>query len=264
MTQGARVFAAQRYRLSTLKVASHLLVAVVAGRKTLHACGRTVRALQGHGVMIARGTQWDVVNDPCGRRQYEAWALAFDDAMVCALPKSVTQPTRVASPAQVLALDDQVLEAIRRTLPGERQTSKTLLAHRSTEVLLMLAERGWSFPPSRDLSWAERIQRMVSQRPDADWSASAIASGFHMSESSVRRRLQDGPQTLAALVRDARLQAALGMLQSTDLSVGEVAQSCGWASHSRFSAAFQARWGVAPSVVRSRMKETAQNLTGSG
>ena len=84
---------------------------------------------------------------------------------------------------------------------------------------------------------------------------------FHMSESSLRRRLQDGQQTLAALVRDARLQVALGMLQTSALSVGEVAQCCGWASHSRFTAAFQQRWGVSPSVVRARMKESAQELT---
>jgi transcriptional regulator GlxA family with amidase domain len=54
------------------------------------------------------------------------------------------------------------------------------------------------------------------------------------------------------------------MLQTSDLSVGEVAQHCGWESHSRFTAAFQQRWGVAPSVVRARMKESAQDLTDKG
>lgn len=59
MSPGARVFAAQRYRLSTLTVPSDLLVAVVAGRKVLHASGQAITVQQRQGVMIARGTQWD-------------------------------------------------------------------------------------------------------------------------------------------------------------------------------------------------------------
>ena len=128
----------------------------------------------------------------------------------------------------------------------------------------MLAEKGWRFAPTQELSWIERIQRLVSQRPDANWNVADIAKAFHLSESSLRRRLQESQQTLATVVRDARLQVAVGLLQTSELSVGEVAQRCGWASHSRFTAAFQERWGVAPSVVRARMKENAQNLTDQG
>lgn len=128
----------------------------------------------------------------------------------------------------------------------------------------MLAEKGWCFAPAQAMSWAERIQRMVCQRPGEAWTVAAVANAFHMSESSLRRRLVDSQQTLAALVREARLQVALGMLQTTDMSIGEVAQCCGWASHSRFTAAFQQRWNVPPSVVRARMKEDAQDLTDLG
>lgn len=98
----------------------------------------------------------------------------------------------------------------------------------------------------------------------------ALASVFHTSESTLRRRLEDAGLPLATLVRDTRLEVALGLLQTTSLSVGEVAQRCGWASHSRFSAAFQARWGVPPRLVRSqpagphRLEETAHPLTETG
>ena len=111
----------------------------------------------------------------------------------------------------------------------------------------------------------------MTQRPDADWSAHALAAAFHVSESTLRRRLDDAHQPLATLVRHTRLEVALGLLQTTSLSVGEVAQRCGWASHSRFSAAFQARWGVPPNVVRSQptaadhaLTGLAHTLTGSG
>lgn len=264
MSQGARVFAAQCYRLSTLTVPSDLLVAVVAGHKVLHTAGQAITVQPRQGVMLARGTRWDVVNDPHGQRQYEAWVLAFDDDLVREFHQQVGDRVHVVTSAEVIALDDELLAALQRTLPTPHSVSPTLLRHRSLEVMLMLAEKGWCFAHKHALSWAERIQRMVSQSPNADWNVSAVASAFHMSESSLRRRLQDDQQTLAALVRDARLQVALGMLQTTEMGVGEVAQSCGWTSHSRFTAAFQQRWGVAPSVVRARMKESGQDLTDQG
>lgn len=264
MWQGARVFAAQRYRLSTLTVPSDLLIAVVAGRKVLHTCGCAVTVQQGQGVMIARGTQWDVVNDPHGQRQYQAWALAFDEHLVHEFNQQVGEQVRTVNAAEVLQLDDDLLDALQRTLPSDRHPSPALLRHRNLEVMLLLAEKGWCFAPTQTMSWPERIQRMVSQRPEKEWTVAALAEAFHMSESSLRRRLDDSQQTLAALVRDARLLVALGMLQTTEMSVGEVAQRCGWTSHSRFTAAFQQRWSVPPSVVRARMKEQAQNLTDQG
>lgn len=264
MPPSARVFAAQRYRLSTLTVPSDLLVAVVAGRKVLHGSGRTVTAHQGQAVLISRGTQWDVVNDPYGQRQYEAWVLPFDDALVREFTPPTAERTQAVGSAQVVKLEDDLLSALQRTLPNEPSVSFALQRHRSLEVMLMLAEKGWSFSPIQEVSWTERIQWMVRQRPAQNWTVESLAKAFCMSESSLRRRLTGSTFTLAELVRNARLQVALGMLQTTDMSVGEVAQHCGWASHSRFTAAFQQRWNVVPSVVRSRMKESAQNLTDQG
>ena len=73
-----------------------------------------------------------------------------------------------------------------------------------------------------------------------------------MSPSTLQRRLAESGATLAAMVREVRLEIALGLLQTTELPIGEIALRCGWQSHSRFSANFQERWGVAPSVVKAR------------
>ena len=262
---GARIFAAERYRLSTLTVPSDLIVAVTSGRKELHTHSRSITAQQGQAVLIARGTQWDVVNDPHGQRQYEALILAFDDALVREFSEHTqTHTTTAVTSAQTIALDDGLIEALQRTLPGKLTPSPSVMRHRSLEVLILLEEKGYVFAPTHELSWTERIQRLIGQRIDADWNVSAIAQAFHMSESTLRRRLADSGTTLAAVVRDIRLQTALGMLQASELSVGEVAQRCGWESHSRFTAAFQQRWEVAPSVVRARMKENAQDLADKG
>jgi AraC-like DNA-binding protein len=265
MSQGARIFAAQRYRLSTLTVPCNLIVAVTAGLKELHTHSRSITAPKGQAVLIARGTQWDVVNDPHGQHQYEALVLAFDDVLVREFrERTQTRTTPAVASAEAIALDDGLIEALQRTLPGKLTPSPAVMRHRNLEVLLLLEEKGYCFAPTHELSWIERIQRLIGQRIDADWSVNSIAQAFYMSESTLRRRLADSGITLAAVVRDVRLQTALGLLQTSQLSVGEVAQRCGWESHSRFTAAFQQRWGVAPSVVRARMKENAQDLADKG
>lgn len=267
LLHGARVVAAQRYRIRTLTIHHSLFVAVLSGRKCLHADGSMLAARPREGMLVAQGTQWDVVNDPDGQHQYEALALAFDDTILDDF--GTLSIAGVASPvmsAHVARVDDELVDAMRRTLPPTTHTPVTdaLLRHRLMEVLILLAGRGWRFTAGSTLSWPDRVRRLVSQRPDGEWSVASVADLFHVSESTLRRRLESSSTTLAALIREVRLETALGMLQTKDLPVSEVARRCGWDSHSRFTAAFHQRWGVPPSVVRMRLKESKQSLTESG
>jgi AraC-like DNA-binding protein len=256
--QCARIVATARHRIRTLTVRQDALILVLKGRKQLLNADNRIEAGPGHSVLIAAGTAWDVVNDPLGDGRYEALALSFDAEQIEAFHRQHPErPSPVLGGAQTLPVDEELNEAVRRTLPRQ-PLSDTVLQHRMLEVLMLLSERGIAFAPVATLSWSERIRRLVAHRPHADWRVGAIADTFHMSESSLRRRLEDGGQTLSALVREVRLETALGLLQTTTLPVGEVAQRCGWESHSRFSAAFQERWGFLPSVLRERAKtETA-------
>ena len=257
---GARILATQSYRLATLSIRQNMLVAVQSGRKELHAAQSRTTAKRGQVLMVARDTQWDVINDPAGEMRYEAIVLCFDDAIVrAALPEALeigAQPVHACQPA---ALDDELLAAMLRTLPSTTGPipSVRLARHRLQEVLLLLAERGMYFEPATEMGWDARIRQLVGQRPGAAWEVPMLAEHFHLSESSLRRRLDGCGTTAAALVREARLERALEMLQTTTLPVGEVARYCGWESHSRFSAVFQERWGVSPSVVRAKVKESA-------
>lgn len=260
-TYSAKVFAAKRYRLSTLAVREDLLVIVLKGAKGLHTPKAVLTARAHEGIMIAHGTQWDVINDPMGQSQYEALVLSFTDELVRKFHQTYpANHTTSIQQAKVLTVDETLREAVHRMLPPheyQRTLSPKLLEHRAMEVLLLLSLQGFCFTPSEVLGWDDKVRRMVAQRPHADWSVGMLCELFHLSESTLRRRLKKSDTTLAALVREVRLEVALGMLQTTSYQVGEVAQRCGWDSHSRFSKAFQSRWGVTPSVVRARMNETA-------
>jgi AraC-like DNA-binding protein len=208
-----------------------------------------------------------VVNDPAGEPRYEALVLAFGDELVRA-QRDAQEAGGVRDPAVVcgacaIAVDDELAEAVARagSFLQARAVSPAVRRHRLQEVLLLLAERGHRFLPVEQLGWDERVRRLVAQRPDADWTVEALAAAFHASPSTLRRRLEGSALTLAALVREVRLETALTLLQTTRLPVGEIAQRCGWESHSRFSAAFQERWGFAPSVLRAGVAQGAQPLT---
>lgn len=264
LSHGAQVTASSAYTIKTLSIHSDVFIAVARGTKRLHKPGAAIEVCEGQGILIAQGTQWDVTNDPTGRDQYQALALAFPEAMIKelnALDPFARVP--VVSTATVVELGDELHSAMQKTLPPEtlHPISKELLTHRIKEVLLLLAQQGLRFASIDDASWPEKIRRLVAQRPHAEWDVPTLAAAFHMSESTLRRRMQGSEITLGALVKEVRLETALNLLQTTRFSIGEVAHHCGWQSHSRFTSAFQERWGVAPSVVRAKLKEDAQELT---
>lgn len=267
LLHSARVVATSAYTLKTLSVRADIFVAVCHGSKQLHMPGTTLHAGTRQGVALACGTQWDVTNDPQGGREYQAIALAFPDELLRELAAAEGyMSVPVTHSAHVLPLDEELFAAMQRTLPpaSTQPMSGLLLRHRIMEVLLLLAQRGVRFAGQDEVSWADKVRRLVGKRPHADWDVPTLAAAFHMSESTLRRRLDGTGTTLAALVKEVRLELALNMLQTTRLSIGEVAQLCGWQSHSRFTATFQERWGVTPSVVRAKLKDDAQALTGMG
>lgn len=265
-----RVLASRHYRLRTLTMREDALILVRSGRKQLVAANRTLPCQPGQALLVAHGAQWDVVNDPAGSPQYEALVVAFPADMVHEFESAVPGQARARAVegAQLLNVDAQLREAVLR-LSSEpagaaAALSPALLRHRLQEILLLLAERGWFFRGAAEQPWEARVRRLIAQCPHADWKLENIASAFNISVSSLRRRMQDSPFTLAELVREVRLELALSLLQSNDFQIGEVAQRCGWASHSRFTAMFQQRWGVAPSVVKARLAANGQKLSQTG
>ncbi|MFY1021845.1 helix-turn-helix transcriptional regulator [Ectopseudomonas khazarica] len=260
--QVIRIASSARHRVRTLSIREDLLVLVRRGRKALIAPTGTLSVSKNEVAVLARGTQWDVLNDPADESCYEALALAFSDEPVRAVAAILPPVRDELSAARTMDLDGELSEVIERTaLALEAATVSPLLQrHRVIELLLVLGERGVRLKPVEQISWAERIRRLIALRPEEDWRIERLAEVFHTSASTLRRRLAGSGFTLAGLVREVRLETALVLLQSTQRSINDIALHCGWESHSRFSAAFQARWGFAPSVMRQRLAQNGAHL----
>lgn len=266
----AQVVSRVEHRVRTITVRDVLIGRIRCGRKTLVGARSQEAFGAGELFIVARGTQWDVVNDPRPEGCYVAQILVPSQAVVRQYhdlhAAETPQARRVVGCARARA-DGELGDAFDRALAAlEGAGSPALCRHRLFEVLLLLAERGILPDPGDDDTWSDRVRRLIGQRPHAEWTIDALADHFHVSASTLRRRIADDGATLGALVREVRLEHALALLQGTGLPVGDIAARCGYESHSRFSAAFRNRFGFAPSHLRpaAGMDSTAQTLTHAG
>ncbi len=80
--------------------------------------------------------------------------------------------------------------------------------------------------------------------------AAQVAGMFAMSERTLRRRLASEGASLHALIAEARLLAALQLIEETRLPLAEIAQALKYADASALSRAFRGWTGFAPSEWR--------------
>ena len=241
----------QFHRVATVTVRDDVLIWVRKGVKTLVHQGGEHKIRAGQAVVMAKGAQWDVINDPAPHGRYEALVLQFGEGAIQAFHEAygAAYPLPPIADCFNLTVAPDLAQLILRVADviASPLAAGVLRQHRVIEVLLMLAELGCVIKSPEKLTWPDRIRRLIAQRPHAEWTVDALASACHVSSSTLCRRLSAAGLTVGSLVREVRLETALMLLQSTSLPVGEVAQRCGYESHGRFSAAFRTRYGFLPS-----------------
>jgi AraC family transcriptional regulator len=98
---------------------------------------------------------------------------------------------------------------------------------------------------------ARRVRAYLDEFCCEDLSLTAIAESVGASVAHVQRsfRLETGT-TIVAYIHDRRLDAAAGLLRTTELSVTEVAHKTGFGSASYLARLFARRFGTSPSRYR--------------
>ena len=99
----------------------------------------------------------------------------------------------------------------------------------------------------------EAKQRIDMDFKDPDLDVFTLSSSLHMHRGSFSRAFH---KTFDMTVRDyilmVRLKNAFDMLNSTDFSICEISEECGFRSANYFSKVFSAKVGMTPSEYRSR------------
>ncbi len=96
-----------------------------------------------------------------------------------------------------------------------------------------------------------RVVQYVSRNIGQPLSIGEIAAHVRMSDSHLRKEFRDAMGlSLGEFIRRTRIQRACGLLHHTELRIGEIAESCGFASPYDFSRAFHKSIGMPPTDYR--------------
>ncbi|WP_145508671.1 helix-turn-helix transcriptional regulator [Yersinia alsatica] len=134
----------------------------------------------------------------------------------------------------------------------KNQAPDVLLQHSAMGVLLALHLAGQAGPlliDRRD-KLAEQVQQIFLLDPARDWSVSDVAQALHMGDSTLRRKLMQEERQFRGILEEVRMGCALHALQTTSLSIGEIAAQHGYISPSRFTSRFQQHFGLTPRRLR--------------
>lgn len=245
---------------SVRQVAFHwdCVVLVRRGAKTLLEPLGSTSVTPGWLLAAGRGAVVDVINVPDGKGVYEALVLAFPLDLIqdAEGPSCVS---RLSAGWSCIRPQRELMEAIERTHTAltDPASSQRLRWLRAAEVLELLALTGICFATQR-LTTLEQVCRLLSTNPSHAWTLARVASECAVSASTLRRRLQSQGKTFTALLREIRLEQGLALLQTSTQAIGAISGNVGFCSASKFSAAFKARYGFSPSVLRNKSSATGQ------
>jgi len=144
---------------------------------------------------------------------------------------------------------------LRRILDAKRsqELSAVLGAVEDSEMLLRLLRRLWNAQKNRD-SRVRTLQSLVSdiaKDPSDSWSQAKMAAQVFVSPRTLLRLFQKeyGCAPLDMVVRQ-RMMRAMHLIMTSDMSVAEVADRCGYRSVSSFCRIFHRQLGVTPGQYR--------------
>jgi AraC-like DNA-binding protein len=102
---------------------------------------------------------------------------------------------------------------------------------------------------NREVALSRAKEYIAQHLEDLDLNASRVASAIGVSPGHLNRLFKTSSISLMRYVRSCRLDRAADLLRSrgeSNVSIGEIAYSCGFASHAHFSRAFKERFSFSP------------------
>lgn len=229
------------------------LLLVCAGTKRLRLDGVEIEARAGEMIALSGGSEIEVTNTPPASGPYLAQSLSIDPALCaeCEQPRLRLTPIvgarRIERPPEFLRA--AFLRAL-RACDEAAGVPESVARHQLQEVLVGLAEHGLRFDLNGFNRIATRVRRLVGADATQRWRAGAVARQLGMSEATLRRRLEREHTSFRRVLQEVRMGRALVLLQSSELSVLQVALEVGYDSVSQFSARFRRHFGQSPRQLR--------------
>ncbi|MGZ2481517.1 AraC-like DNA-binding protein [Rhizobium pisi] len=233
---------------------SPLLIRVQSGTKIVTAADKPLRFDAGAYGLLPDYQPLTMENIPKAPQRYQTVALPvprqlFEDAYArmgsIAIP-STPLPARSSNmPDEAAVLFEYCCQ------PGNLARLPVAIARaRLMELITWFALCGAVLGQSRSLRLEDRLRQMVEIDPAFGWTLRHAARSFNMSEATLRRRLAAENTGFSEILSDTRMNRALGLVQTTTLSMAQIALEVGYDSPSQFAARFKERFGTSPRHVR--------------
>lgn len=141
---------------------------------------------------------------------------------------------------------------------GAVAEAMALIIERAADIEEDLAAGG-SLPLSReDCRALDTLCRHIKESPHADLSCEELARQACMGQTKLKAAFKATRGiSPAAYVTRTRMESAADLLNTTDLTIAQVAHAVGYRKPGAFAEAFRRHTGVVPSAVRRRRPQTA-------
>ncbi|MDV2079984.1 helix-turn-helix transcriptional regulator [Marinobacter xestospongiae] len=226
------------------------LIFVLDGVKQLHLNGELQEAQAGEVIMLPPG-HIALANLPPANGRYLALTLALPEPPPATEPRVrcfSRQQARWTHPAPA-----PIWLMLQQWIDGHHQHSlpENWHAGRSREIRDHLLASGNADHLTRyHTSAQQQVLSLIYGDLSKPWRLADAARQLCCSDSTLQRQLARESTSFSALLEEARMVSALGMLQGSQQPIQLIAENVGYQSASRFAERFRDRFGLLPSTLR--------------
>lgn len=249
------VFSArQRQALHQVPILSPTLLIVRQGEKRLYNGQDRISLSEQSAIILPAGITPLMENLP-QRGLYladlfvppRAWLVRFRERYGHLLTQPLQSKAFAIDPALT-----QALEHCKTQTDSKDQWQVAQLELAWSQVLLELIRLkvATSFFIASNQPLADHLRDLINLVPSQDWQAEKLALQLGMSSATLRRRLQAENTSFSSLLQEVRMARALGLVMTTQQTIGDIAAQCGYESLASFSQAFKRHFATSPSELR--------------
>ncbi|TNH03746.1 helix-turn-helix transcriptional regulator [Testudinibacter sp. TR-2022] len=249
----ARQLAADKdHKMRHVHIRYPMIGLIKRGRKTFLRNQSSHDVMENELFILQKDSHWDIFNNTLGKGHYCSHIINLSPDTLQLFYRYYPQIKPIKTQDCISCHSKILFECFQRTWLSlqDPHLSDQVKQHRTLELLLQLSELDIYFPLPQNLSWTEKMQYLVENDLAKSWRLSEIAATFHISESTLKRRLLREGTHFRQWLQDLRLDTALSLILSTSKNLADIAQLCGYHSQSRFSAAFKKRFDLLPSMIK--------------
>ena len=168
-------------------------------------------------------------------------------------PQRVSQMRRKIFTCPVDETDIKIFKRlIGSDVPQHRQVYKiTYLLSKIRDIESLV----YSLSVSTDTTFTERLKTIIEADLAKSWKLADLAGILHMSEVSIRKKLEKESNNFNTLVLDIRMHQAAKLITTTEKHINSIANEVGYNSTSYFIRNFKEFFGITPKQFSLKVKK---------